>query len=420
MRRPVVIGGGVAGMVACIELERAGHAPILLESDETLGGRLQTDFVDGVPIDHGFQVVLTGYPEVRRLLDLAALDPIVFDSGARIFRSTGGAPVLIADPRRRMSDLMPTLRSGVVSTADAWRMFWHLRSISGGRRLSRVFAREGRSTFEMLEKRGYSVEFVDEFLRPFFGGIFLDRHLKTPEQMFNFVLKMFASGSAVLPRAGMQSVVKQLSDCLKTTHVRTGVRAHRVQDEGVGVETASGEVLAADGVVLAVPGLTTDVDGLLVRDDGMQWNRTVRYVWSIAPDVRRFERPLIGLTPASKRITNMHFFKDLDAEWPDWVSVTVVGDPLDVVDIASDKDMRQEFQLATGIAVRDTIAVHDILHALPATGELTYEPDPESCWLFDGVVKAGDDRTNPSFNGAARSGAVAAEALVKSWDGLPR
>jgi hypothetical protein len=152
----------------------------------------------------------------------------------------------------------------------------------------------------------------------------------------------------------------------------------------------------------------------------MQWNRTVRYVWSIAPDVRRFERPLIGLTPASKRITNMHFFKDLDAEWPDWVSVTVVGDPLDVVDIASDKDMRQEFQLATGIAVRDTIAVHDILHALPATGELTYEPDPESCWLFDGVVKAGDDRTNPSFNGAARSGAVAAEALVKSWDGLPR
>ena len=420
MKRPVVIGGGVAGLVACIELEQAGHAPILLESDKALGGRLQTDVVDGVPIDHGFQVVLTGYPEVRRLLDLAALDPIVFDSGARIFRSTGGAPVLVADPRRQFADLMPTLRSGVVSTADAWRMWRHLRSISGGRRLSRVFAPGGMSTSEMLEKRGYSVEFVDEFLRPFFGGIFLDRHLKTPEQMFNFVLKMFATGSVVLPRRGMQSVVTQLVGQLTTTDLRIGVRALRVLDDGSGVEMENGDILPADGVVLAVPGLTTDVDGLLVRDDALKWNRTVRYVWSIAPDVRRFERPLIGLTPASKRITNMHFFKDLDAEWPDWVSVTVVGDPHDVVDIASDKDMRQEFQLATGIAVRDTIAVHDIFHALPATGELTYEPDPESCWLFDGVVKAGDDRTNPSFNGAARSGAVAAEALVKSWDGLPR
>lgn len=416
MKRPVVIGGGVAGLVACIELERAGHSPVLLESGPLLGGRLQTDLVDGVPIDHGFQVVLTGYPEVRRLLDVPALGPIVFDSGARIFRSTGGAPVLIADPRRQFSDLMPTLRSGVVSPPDAWRMWRHLRSISGGRRLPRVFARGGVSTFEMLERRGYSVEFVDEFLRPFFGGIFLDRHLKTPEQMFNFVLKMFATGSAVLPRQGMQAVVAQLAAQLTTTDVRTGVRALGVQDDGAGVEIENGEVVSAEGVVLAVPGLTTDVDGLLVRDDALNWNRTVRYVWSIAPDVRRFDRPLIGLTPASKRITNMHFFKDLDAGWPDWVSVTVVGDPHDVVDIASDKEMRQEFQLATGIAVRDTIARHDIFHALPAMGELAYEPDPESCWLSDGVVKAGDDRTNPSFNGAARSGVVAAQALLKSWD----
>jgi len=172
-------------------------------------------------------------------------------------------------------------------------------------------------------------------------------------------------------------------------------------------------------VVLAVPGLTRDVEGRLVRDEDLRWNRTVRYVWSIAPDVRRFERPIIGLTPGSKRITNMHFFRDLDPEWPDWVSVTAVGDSTDVVDIADDKAMRLAFQHATGIAVRETIAMHDVRQALPIVGRQMYEPDPESTWLIDGVLKAGDDRSNPSFNGAARAGAVAAQALVSSWGSNP-
>jgi phytoene dehydrogenase-like protein len=414
----VVIGGGVSGLVACAELERAGCAPILLEQSDVLGGRLKTDVVDGVPVDHGFQVLLTAYPEVKRLIDIPSLDPIQFDSGARIFRSSGGAPVLVGDPRRKLSDLGDTLRSGVVSASDAFRMLSHLRSVRGGKRWSKLFSSQAtsRSTFEMLEAKGYSVEFIDEFLRPFFGGIFLDRDLKTPESMFNFVLRMFATGSAVLPRAGMQAVVAQLVAKLDRTEIRRGVRAVAVDEAGTEMLLAGGERMRADGVILAVPGLTRDVDGRLVSDGDVSWNRTVRYVWSVSPDVRRFERPLIGLTPGSKRITNMHFFRDLDESWPDWVSVTVVGDPTDVVDIADDKAMRVEFQHASGIAVRETIASHDVRQALPVVPRQVYEPDPEATWLIDGVLKAGDDRSNPSFNGAARAGVVAAEALVKSWD----
>lgn len=413
----MVIGGGVSGLVACAELERAGCAPILLEQSDVLGGRLKTDVVDGVPVDHGFQVLLTAYPEVNRLIDIPSLDPIQFHSGARIFRSSGGAPVLVGDPRRKLSDLGDTLRSGVVSASDAFRMLRHLRSVSGGRRLSKLFSSEAtsRSTFEMLEARGYSVEFIDEFLRPFFGGIFLDRDLKTPESMFNFVLRMFASGSAVLPRAGMQAVVAQLVAKLERTDIRRGVRAVAVDGAGTEVLLSGEEWMRAEGVILAAPGLTRDVEGQLVVDDDLRWRRTVRYVWSVSPDVRRFERPLIGLTPGSKRITNMHFFRDLDDSWPDWVSVTAVGDPSDVVDIADDKAMRVEFQHATGITVRETVAVHDVKHALPVVPRQVYEPDSEATWLVDGVLKAGDDRSNPSFNGAARAGVVAAEALVKSW-----
>ena len=412
----------MAGLSACLEFEAAGCAPILLEARGELGGRLRTDFVDGVPIDHGFQVLLTAYPEVKRLLDVKALNPIRFDSGARVFRSAGGAPVLVSDPRRHPGDAMATLGSGLVKIGDGWRMLRHLRSIRSGQKFARVFsdAAVSRSTAEMLEARGYSVELVDEFFRPFFGGIFLDRDLKTPESMFNFVLRMFASGSAVLPHGGMRVVAAQLEGNLAKTEVRKQVQAVWVNEAGTELRCADGEVIQGDGVVLAVPGLTRDVEGRLVRDEDLRWNRTVRYVWSIAPDVRRFERPIIGLTPGSKRITNMHFFRDLDPEWPDWVSVTAVGDSADVVDIADDKAMRLAFQHATGIAVRETIAMHDVRQALPIVGRQMYEPDPESTWLIDGVLKAGDDRSNPSFNGAARAGAVAAQALVSSWGSNPK
>lgn len=412
VKRPLVIGGGISGLVACIELERLGHAPILVEKEEELGGRLKTDWVEGVPIDRGFQILLTAYPEVKRLLDVDALDPIWLDSAARVFRASGGAPVLVGDPRRRFSDLAATWSSGLVSGKDAWTLWRHLQGIRSPRRVQKLFAEKAtqRTTAEMLESKGYSTEFIDEFLRPFFGGIFLDRNLMVPESMFNFVLRMFATGPAILPRQGMAVVIDQLRSKLQQTDFRLGAQVRWVDEDGCCIRLDTGNTLEGDGVIMATPGWTRSIEGEWIKDDALNWNRTVRYVWSLSADVKTFDRPLIGLTPGSKRITNMHFFRDLNAKWPDWVSVTATSGKDDIVDIADDHEMRQEFKLGTGIVVRETIAMQDIPMALPQVKQQVYEPALETTWLSSGVLKAGDDRSNPSFNGAARSGAQAAIA----------
>ncbi|CAD7940934.1 unnamed protein product [Amoebophrya sp. A120] len=73
-----VIGAGVAGLIAAKELvsgERLGgnvHVD-LIEQGERVGGRVQTeeyltDQGETFLLDHGFQVLLTAYPEVRRHL----------------------------------------------------------------------------------------------------------------------------------------------------------------------------------------------------------------------------------------------------------------------------------------------------------------------------------------------------------------
>jgi hydroxysqualene dehydroxylase len=66
----VVIGGGVAGLSAAVELARRGVAPLVLEARGSLGGRTGTVTVPGTAtrIDNGQHVVLGCYHETFRYL----------------------------------------------------------------------------------------------------------------------------------------------------------------------------------------------------------------------------------------------------------------------------------------------------------------------------------------------------------------
>lgn len=68
-RKVIIIGAGIAGLTAAIELEKAGFKPTILEGSDSIGGRVKTDKVAGHLLDHGFQVLLTAYPEAQHYLD---------------------------------------------------------------------------------------------------------------------------------------------------------------------------------------------------------------------------------------------------------------------------------------------------------------------------------------------------------------
>jgi monoamine oxidase len=55
-RRVIVVGAGMAGLVAAYELQRAGHDPLILEGRQRVGGRLYTlrePFTDGLYAELG-------------------------------------------------------------------------------------------------------------------------------------------------------------------------------------------------------------------------------------------------------------------------------------------------------------------------------------------------------------------------------
>lgn len=50
-----------------------------------------------------------------------------------------------------------------------------------------------------MQAEGFSQAMIFRFFRPFLGGIFFDRELGTSSRMFEFVMRMLATGSNCLP-----------------------------------------------------------------------------------------------------------------------------------------------------------------------------------------------------------------------------
>lgn len=90
---------------------------------------------------------------------------------------------------------------------------------------------------------------IDVFFRSFYGGIFLERELRTSSRMFEFTFKMFSQGSATLPARGMAEIPRQLSSRLPDGTIRLNARV--VETRAGGITLESGEQIAGDAVVVA-------------------------------------------------------------------------------------------------------------------------------------------------------------------------
>ena len=113
----VVVGAGLAGLACARTLEHAGLDVTVLERSDAVGGRVQTETVDGFRCDRGFQLLNPAYPAVGRLIDVGALRLATFEAGVAVRRRDGGLAVL-ADPRCAPKLIGATLRSGYLDAGE--------------------------------------------------------------------------------------------------------------------------------------------------------------------------------------------------------------------------------------------------------------------------------------------------------------
>ena len=253
----LIIGAGLAGLVCAKELERLGVTDYqLVEAEAEPGGRVRsTVTAEGFVLDRGFQVLLDSYPAVKKHLDLKALQPRYFDSGAIL--QDGGQSWTVADPRRHPTRLPTSALGSEFTPRDKAKLAMLAAQVIGSRDvglLNECASDRDYSTAHFLWLRGFSPKIIERFFRPFFGGVFLDEKLSTSAGLFRYYLKKFATGRALLPARGIGEIPKQLAGKLTPGKLRLDCRVDRLEGLGDGADaavTTAGERLAFDHLLLA-------------------------------------------------------------------------------------------------------------------------------------------------------------------------
>ncbi|WP_421762633.1 FAD-dependent oxidoreductase [Ekhidna sp.] len=396
-----IVGAGVSGLIAAQNLENYGYSPIILEASDRAGGRVKTDVIDGYQLDHGFQVLLDAYPMAQKYLDFDSLRLQSLQSGALIFK--GDSSTEFGNSLRDVKFLFSTVFSSLGTLTDKWKIF-QLNQALKSERVDIIFNKDELSTLQYLKRYGFSDTIIKNFFQPFFSGIFLEPNLETSSRMFEFVYKMFGTGQAVIPEAGMEAIPKQLQNNLKKTTFHFDTKVKEVNNQRILL--ANEEELATDFTIIA-----SDPSQLFPRySSTLEWKAcdTLYFTTPIDP----IGSPIIGLNANEHALINNIFFptsietatRGKDA----LLSVTVVkAHELNERELI--RQVQNELSKLFFISNTSILKRYKITRALPKLNDLKYERDEGESLINERIAIAGDTHLNGSLNAAMISGENAAK-----------
>jgi hydroxysqualene dehydroxylase len=252
--RAVVVGGGLAGLAAALELVRGGHEVTVVEARPTLGGAVQTlprrEGDPDPPPDNGQHIALGCFTEYLRFLEEVG-------QAESVRRGRLSLPVIAEDGS------VARIGAGALSLA-------RYRHLSVGdrlgvarvtRRLARLRPEEqdGQTFAALLRGLGQSQAVIDRFWDVFIRPALNLRceEVSAAPAVFTVqtaLLGAHGDGDLVLPLAPLGAMHGEAAGralAARGATVRTGARVTEL-DPGAAV-LAGGERVEADAFVLALP-----------------------------------------------------------------------------------------------------------------------------------------------------------------------
>ncbi|WP_336361239.1 NAD(P)/FAD-dependent oxidoreductase [Haladaptatus sp. ZSTT2] len=414
MTTVVILGAGLAGLVAARRLADAGFSVHVVEQQDAVGGRVQTIEKDGFTLDRGFQVLFTAYPAARRELDFDALDLHAFSPGATIARP--GHRATLADPFKNPGALTESLFNREVTFRDKARVLKLRRELTSTDPET-FFDGVDQSIEDSLRERGFSQAFIDNFAAPFYGGITLDRSLSTSGAVFDYTFSMLATGDTVVPKQGMGEIAEQLAARARRAGADISLETHAVGvfDGDSPTVELEGETLDADAVVVATdPKAAGELTGS--SEIPTQAHSCVTQYYSISVPLETHRRLVLNATDEGP-----NHVAPLSAVCPNYapggenlVSATYLGLP-DETDAALTEQTRDA--LASWFPEQSFGSLRHIHTDRIDFAQFSQPPGihdrlPDVRDGGENVYLAGDYTQWSSIQGALKSGRVAAEAVI--------
>ncbi|MFQ5577804.1 MAG: FAD-dependent oxidoreductase, partial [Anaerolineae bacterium] len=283
---PIIIGGGVAGLMAALHLAERGLPPLLLEADpEWIGGRLKDGPAVEIkhrgrrwrfPGEHGVHGIWAPYRNLQGALARHDIRPVfvpareetwVFGRGKKVRRAAMGSAIRYSEIPAPFHYLYLFLRPrflNILTLRDVAAMFRVLGSLFSAMAIDPLAEQKSLQGMSLAEfTAGWSPT-----LRGFFAGLARSALAAHPDEVpasgfiaflrFYTLLRRDAWDFSYLPGTGGMCVCEPLADAARRlgTVIQQGAQAVSLQWNGewrVTVKTARHtETVSAAQVILAV------------------------------------------------------------------------------------------------------------------------------------------------------------------------
>ena len=379
----LIVGAGLAGLNAAINLEAAGVDVRVIESSDRAGGRVASDVIDGFICDRGFQLINAQYPALQELNVLRELD---FIEAPRVIEvCLGDRRHVIGDPRQVPWTAL-NRATGTIPEKIAL-----LRFIAGR-------TKPGNSIGLALRSTGTCYERV---LRPFLQGVFLTDPDNVDATYGHSIIKSFVNGRPGVPRNGVGELSKALAH--RVSNVVYNTRVDGIEKTSVhtnnGTYTANKILIATDA---------TTATQLLDLTEVPRMAGCITWYHAVSENPSGNGRLVVD---GQRRgpIINSVVMSDVSSSYAP-ANQHLVSTTTDLN--VTESDVRRHLAILWGV---DTyawqfIAKYEIPAALPIHN--VGRALSQSMRINEHHFVAGDHRTVPSQQGALFSGRLAAQLIL--------
>jgi protoporphyrinogen oxidase len=381
----VVIGAGLAGLSAALQIQKADREVIVLEAAERAGGRVQSDSIDGFTCDRGFELINAKYPELVALNVLGELDFRFADRAINV--AIDNKLHRLGDPRRYPFTAFDQATGSVLEKLAL------VKALIGK-------PEANQSIDEYLIRAGLG-KTLDRVLKPFLRGVYLTDLSSVLAPAGLEIIKTFIGGKPGLPRDGVGALSVALAN--RVSDLRLGVAVNSIKAGKV--LTTAGEI-AANKIIVATDSTTAaqllDLTSVTKLAACTTWYHS-------APTTPVSHGQLIVDGQNRGAVINTLVISNFIPEYAP-VGRNLISSTTDLG--VTESEVRRHLATMYNCDNRDweLVAKYEIPAALPI-GAMAID-QPIQTLVREGIYLAGDGQVSPSQNGALKSGRLAALAVL--------
>jgi len=381
----IVVGAGLAGMSAAIQIQRAGREVVVLEAAKSAGGRVQSDLIDGFTCDRGFQLINAKYPELVALDLVQELDFRFADRAINV--SIDDQLHRLGDPRKYPLSIFDS------ATGSIFEKLALLKALSAKPKAE-------LSITQYLVNAGLGKTF-DRVLAPFLRGVYLTDLSNIAAPAGLEIIKTFISGQPGLPGHGVGALASSMA--ARVEDLRLGITVNSIKSGAV--RTSEGEVQASE--IIVATDSTTAAQLLELGTAPKLASCTTWYHSAVSAPAEHGQLIVDGQNRGA--VINTLVISNFIPEYAP-MGKNLISSTTDTG--ITESEVRRHLATLYGCDNRDweLIAKYEIPAALPI-GAIGIT-QPIQSFVREGIYLAGDSQVNPSQNGALKSGRLAALAVL--------